>query len=203
MVERIRIDESFNRLESHFGPRFVIKPPADAEALFDLEEQTGNLPRSYKVFLLTCNGLRLRVDDMPDDVRIDGVQEAVTAIQENANPATVNGLVPVKGNSDADCDWLAAQQGPAHGAIIRWNPWASEPDFLASSFDHYLTAWSHYAVRAYDKDGRKTPFGKHTHFDRAFVARYDACPARLRMETETTEWLQALQMAKPTGADFE
>ncbi len=203
MIEKSHVDEALNRIHSHFGKRMVVQPPADAAALHELEEMAGTLPRSYMIFLTTCNGLTIRFDDKCEDEHLPCIHEIESAKTDVMNPATVNRLIPIRGDVEGLCDWLCLEEGPAYGSVIRWNPWTDDARYVSSSFDRYLDAWSRYLVKAHDSDGRLTPFGRKASFDDAFIRRHDVKFDGMANQESTVEWLRELQMSAPTGEDME
>ena len=63
MIRESRIDRVLNRLQAHFGSHVIIRPPASAAELAQLEALVGPMPRELMIFLITCNGLRVEVQD--------------------------------------------------------------------------------------------------------------------------------------------
>lgn len=203
MIEPSPIDEALNRLSHHFEARLIVRPPADTDSICRLESHVGRLPRSYALFLLTCNGLRVRLEETPEAAHISGIHEIELAWSQNPNPAIVNHLIPLRGDPDANCDWLCLGDEAARGAVVRWNPWTVDAEFISSSFDHFLDAWSRYLVRAFDGRGRpvRPPF--RCPFDAHFVRQTDLALALLVARDDASRWLHELQMVAPSGDDME
>src|SRR5574337_402300 len=55
---------------AHFKNHVIVRPPASAAELAELEEMAGPLPRDFTIFYATCNGVRVQLDTRDVDAHI-------------------------------------------------------------------------------------------------------------------------------------
>jgi len=203
MIHESVIDPCMNRLSSLFGSKVVVRPPARAADLADLEAAVGPLPRDLVIFLVTCNGLRVAAEGIQAELHLWHIHQILAVIRECAGAPVATGLVPMRGDRSGARDCLVLAPGPAHGIVVRRDPWVPGVDVLSSSFGRYVDAWTSYLVGMYDADGQPTPDQATTPFDAAFTATVDANVVTLREKPELKNWLRGLDAAVSSGADFE
>ncbi len=202
MIHESVVDRCLNRLSAHFGPRLVIRPPATAAEVAELEALVGPLPRDLRILLATCDGLRVPIDDPAMDRHFWHVRETRETIAGEELPNMPPGMFPIHGNLPGACDWLVLAEGPIHGVVVRWDPWTGGAVVVASSIGHYLDAWTHYLVTHFDEDG-----DPHTQerpeFDALYVRERDPGATALAAQPEVATWLTRLDRAVASGEDFE
>jgi hypothetical protein len=203
MIRESVIDSALNRLQAHFGKRMIARPPASAAELARLESTVGPLPRDLTIFLSTCNGLRVNLQSGGADARLRCIHEIESALRGVADPASASGLAPISGDPRPEQDWIVLEAGPAHGRLVRWNPWTPSAALLASSFGLYLESWAEFLIECFDADGRPRVGCVLPRFDAAYIARRDPNVTALRQEPALVAWLHQLELAVPTGDDCE
>lgn len=203
MIHECVIDTALNRLSAHFARRVVVRPPATAGELAELEALVGPLPRDLTIFLSTCNGLRVHLDTVPHDQHLCCIHEIERMMIAMSTPAALAGLVPIRGVPEDASDWLVLHRGPAYGRVIRWSPWSSGATLLASSLGPYMLAWVDYMITQFDHHGRPRLDRTPTDFDAAFIAAHDESLAQLTHDEGLKTWLRELDLVVPSGADFE
>jgi hypothetical protein len=172
MIRECKIDRSLNRLQEHFGKHVVIRPPASAADLRELESLLGPLPRELTIFLATCNGLRVEVGGLAREHHIWHVHEMISGLLNSGEPAAPQGLLPVRGDNTAERDWLVIGHTPLEGAVVRWDPWCDKAELIATNFSQYITCWTSYLMESFDSSGKRRA-GNGIPFDSIFSARYD------------------------------
>lgn len=205
MIRESRVDANLNRLSMAFGIGLIIRPPASAEDVAKLEQLVGPLPREYAIFLVTCNGLRIRPAAMQNvaDWHLWHAQEIVASIRHPQGPSTPPCLLPFCGDSTATRDCLATGHGPAEGAVVRWDPWAQGVELFASSFGHYLDRWADYMIGRYAQCGDNNSAKDVLPFDATCVGTGDPQLLKLRDQNGVAEWLHGLDHIIASGDDFE
>jgi hypothetical protein len=211
MIRECLVDHAVNRLLEHFGKRVVVRPPASAADLAQLEVAAGPLPRSYAIFLSTCNGLMVNLAGNVPGCELHHTHQILAELADPVSPPIPPGLIPVRGERDGERDWLIVEPGGSHGVVMRWDPWSGGAGPVASSFDHYLDAWSLYLVKAFDGRGSrcaKPPAGKGLkrraiEFDRPWVQSFDPELSRVCSDPSIRAWMREMNLAVGTGDDFE
>ncbi|RIK65173.1 MAG: hypothetical protein DCC65_12645 [Planctomycetota bacterium] len=203
MIHECVIDSALNRLSAHFDKRVVVRPPASAADLAQLEAVVGPLPRDLTIYLSTCNGLRVHLDTVPHDQHLCCIHEIERMVRSMSSPAAFAGLIPIRGVPEDASDWLVVQRGPAYGRVIRWSPWSSGAVLLASALGTYLSSWVDYMIAQFDHHGRPRVDRASPDFDTDFIARRDDSLRELLKDESLRAWLQELDLVVPSGADFE
>lgn len=201
MIQETVVDRALNRLMAHFGSRVVLRPPASAADLRDLEAQAGPLPRDYSLFLMTCNGLRLNLVESGEE-HLCSVQEALQACESPQVPSVPQGFVSLRSNADGSADWLVLGEPSINGAVLRWTPGMHGEELLASAFGHYLDNWTRYLTSSFDSHGRRLP--EHTcEFDAAYCVGTDPGIVPLRRSNAIRDSFAELELRAAAGEDFE
>jgi hypothetical protein len=203
MIHETVIDESLNRLLAHFKARVVVRPPASAAELAELEEMAGPLPRDMTIFYATCNGIRIQLESKEHDAHICSLHEIENVLGDCSSPASALGLALVRGDPDEMGDWLVLEPGPAHGCVIRWNPHIQGATLIASSYGYFVNSWVDYLISQFDHNGHLRLDRTRSKFDADYTSRNDPGVARLRTSEPLQSWLHSLDLAVPTGDDFE
>ncbi len=203
MIHESVIDSCLNRLSAHFGPLVMIRPPATAADLADLERTVGPLPRDLTIFLSTCNGLRVGVVGLHEELHMWHVREMLAAICDCSGSPVAAGLVPVRGDVSGPRDCLVLEAGDVHGTVVAWDAWVPGAELLSSSFGHYLDAWVNFLIANYEANGRSKQDEAPGRFDAVFTGRCDSDVTSLRNARTTREWLNRLDACASSGADFE
>lgn len=200
MIHETTIDASLNRLIAHFGSQVVFRPPAPAAQLAELAALVGPLPRDLRIFLATCNGLRIDADICGVLGRIWSVHEMLAAVRGDEGIALPAGLVPVLGQAVAECDCVVVAATPARDAVVRWDASATGAILLSSSFEQYLDAWTRFVVAP-------TPASRSKRVRHCFgvecAGKRDSVVAALRQDRGVQAWLRSLDVAVACGDDFE
>ncbi len=204
MIRESRVDSNLNRLSTALGTGLVIRPPASAEDVAELEHLVGPLPREYAIFLVTCNGLRVRTAAMKNvaDWHLWHSQEIVASILNPPGPNTPSGLLPFCGDLTGIRDCLVTGHGLAEGAVVRWDPWAPGVELLTSSFGHYLHRWTDYMIGRFAKPLDAVAKDGPT-FDAKYIGTGDRDLLTLRDRNGVAEWLHELDHIVASGDDFE
>lgn len=201
MIQETIVDRALNRLMAHFGSRVVLRPPASAAQLSDLESQAGPLPRDYGLFLMTCNGVRLNLVESGDE-HLCGVQEVLKACASPQVPSIPQGFVLLRSNADGSGDWLVLGDPSIKGAVLRWTPGMHGEELLASAFGHYLDNWTRYLTSSFDSQGHRLP--EHAcEFDAAYCVRTDPGIVPLRRSEGIRDSFAELELRATGGEDFE
>jgi len=203
MIHESVVDRCVNRLSSHFGSRLRVRPPATAAELAELERAVGQLPRDLVIFFVTCNGLRVTADGIESDLHLWHLAEILGLIRDCDGAPIVAGFVPIRGDRCASRDCIVISAGPAHGAVIRRDPWVPGAEFLNSSFGRYFDAWTNYLIGTYDPEGHLYPGEIVAPFDSIFTGRDDSKVHELNSSDEARIWLRRLDGTVSSGADFE
>lgn len=203
MIHECLIDSSLNRLSAQFDRLVVVRPPATAAELAELEGMVGTLPRDLTIFLSTCNGLRVDLSATASDQHICCIHEIERMLDTTANPAAWVGVIPLRGLPETAMDWLVVQRGPAYGRVIHWHPWSCGASVLASGFGPYFSAWVDYLISHFDARGRPRSKARLVRFDASLVAKTDEALPGLQADEELQRWLRDLDLVVPSGADFE
>ena len=203
MIRESVIDKALNRLSSHFGYRIIVRPPATAAQLAELEEVVGALPRDLTIFLSTCNGLRVDADGPDTDLHLWNIHEIEKAICQPTGPPILTGLVPLRGDLMADRDCLVLSPGAAHGTVVRWDAWVPGATLVASTFGHYFDSWAECLICTYDRDGKRADTACRATFDEEFVAGRDPDLKPLAAREDVREWLERIDRAVACGDDYE
>lgn len=202
MIHETVIDRSMNRLLAHFGPRVVLRPPASAADLGNLESRAGSLPRDYSLFLMTCNGFRVAVADRTEVLQLCGVHEALEACRTPQTPAIPQGFIPLCTRTDDATDWLVLAEDALQGAVLRWTPGMHGEELLASSFGHYFNNWTTWLTEVFNRDGRRTS-AKSPEFNAAYCATTDQAITRLARTRAVRDSIAELELRAAAGEDFE
>jgi len=205
MIRESVVDSILNRLSTSFGKRLVIRPPASAEEIANLERLVGPLPRDFSIFLLTCNGLRIDIDAPRggQEWHLWHTQEMTAAILHPTGPCTPSQLLPFRGDPTSARDCLVAGHGPAEGAVVRWDPWARAVELVASSFGHYLDSWATYLTERFAQDAAQESQTDWPPLDADYLAKNDSSLADLQKQERVAEWLDELDYVLANGDDFE
>jgi len=203
MIHQSVIDPSMNRLSAHFGARVVVRPPATAADLADLEAAVGTLPRDLVIFFVTCNGLRIAAEGIQAELHLWHIHEIMAVIRECEGAPVATGLLPMRGDRSGARDCLVLAPGPAHGMVVRRDPWVPGVDLLSSTFGKYVDAWTSYLVEKYDTNGQPNPNKAKMPFDPVFTATLDTDVVALRLKPDMQNWLRGLDSTVSSGADFE
>lgn len=199
MIHESHIDQSINELMAKFGPKLRVRPPASAAELAELESVALHVPRALIIFLSTCNGLRLTVDDRCGPFQLWGTNEILQALRGDAGP----GLIPVRGEPEGECDWVVAAAGPLQDAVVRWNPCAPGAELLAGSFDVYVQAYAAYLVECGGRESRPRKRTRPAEFDAEYIRSFDPEARKLAGRRDVRAWLRELDLQVATGDDFE
>jgi len=202
MIRECKIDRALNRLSEHFGKHVVIRPPASAAELGELESLLGPLPRELTIFLATCNGLRVELGRAAREHHVWHVHEMISGLVNSGEPEPPKGLLPVRGDATGQRDWLAVGHGPAEGAVVRWDPWSDKAELIATSFGQYITCWTSYLIECFDHSGKRLAADA-IGFDAAFAARYDDELNLMRSRADIAAWLHALDHPIECGEGVE
>jgi hypothetical protein len=202
MIRENEIDESLNHLLAFFGRRVHVRPPASAAGLADLEELAGPLPRDLTIFLATCNGIRVQLEGPGDGFHLSCIHEIGAVLRDRQIPAG-NAELLIRGDPFAEGDWLVVERGPLYGCVIRRHPWTAGAKLLSSSFGAYLASWVDYLIENFDHAGRRRLDRLHPRFDPATPNRKDIEANRHSQDPTVREWLHKLDLAVPSGDDFE
>ncbi len=195
MIRESMVDKCLNRLSGRFPHAVVVNPPASALLLSQLEEAVGPLPRELTIFLSTCDGLHVRCGSGQGE-RLWSVPEMLAQLRES--PPPVN-MVPVRGERDGAMDWVVTDGGPAHCAVVRWEPTAPGASLLATSFGRYLGAWVAHVIEHGDqRAARSAPV-----FDARWARRHDPELASVSECAEVRKFVRELDCAVASGEDFE
>jgi hypothetical protein len=214
MIHECLVDQSVNRLLGHFGSLVMVRPPAHAADLLQLEEAVGPLPRCFTIFLTTCNGLCVDLGRAEPGCELPTSHRILAELVDPGMPSFPPSLVPIRGEPDRERDWLVVEPGPVYGVVIRWDPWGGGAEVMSSSFDRYLDCWSRYLVAAYDRTGARVPARRAggsvereptqpLTFDGRWAGRYDPELTSLRTNREIGVWLHELNLLVGVGDDFE
>lgn len=198
MIQESTLDASFNRLSAHFGARVRIQPPARLADLTALEDAVGPLPRDLVMFLVTCNGFRLDVEDTRVFRHIWNVVEMRAHIEAERR-LLPKPLTPVRGDASGQRDWIIIDACAARHAILRWDPLTPDARIIASSFDRYFDAFTQFLVARFDEHGAVRPEKADAVFNREFIARRDPHLEKLAADADVKAWLQALELAVGAG----
>jgi len=202
MLRETIVDTALNRLSRHFGHRLIIRPPATAAELAELEHIVGPLPRDLTILLSTCNGLRVDAEGPDADLYLWSIHDIERAICEPPGPPILTDLVPLRGDLMGDFDCLVMGAAPAHGAIVRWNAWAPGAELVASCFGSYFDCWTRFLTETFDREGRPvveaTPV-----FTTEFTSTHDPDFRTICGNEALRRWLRQVDRACASGADFE
>lgn len=202
MLRETMIDQALNRLSEHFGHRLLIRPPATAAELAELERIVGALPRDLTILLSTCNGLRIDAAGPDAELYLWSTHDIERAICRPPGPPILTDLVPLRGDLMGDCDCLVMGSAPAHGAIVRWDAWAPGAELVASSFGSYLDCWTRFLTESFDREGR--PIVKASPvFTTDFTSTHDPGFLAICDNQALRSWLRQVDRACASGADFE
>lgn len=200
MIHECQVDRSINLLLGHFQSQLLLRPPASAAEIAELEAAAGHLPRCLTIFLSTCNGLRLPLRGLGAEGCFWGTHEMLDALTRDGSGE----LVPVRGQRDAERDWVVVRgPQPAIDAVVRWDPTTRGAVLVGSNFDRYFAAFARYAVEHFTADGKRRSRGPLPTFDVDYVARFDPQLTPLAALPEVHAWLRELDVAVATGDDFE
>ncbi len=203
MFQESVVDSSLNRLAGHFGSRVVVRPPATAAELAELETIVAPLPRDVIIFLSTCDGLRMEIDGADAERHLWHIHEMTESMMTSLGAAAPRGFVPVRGDPVGERDWLAVVRGPANGAIVRWDSWTPGVALIASSFGHYLDGWSRYLVEFFTPEGHPVEGRERPPFDTAYVARQDPKIVTMQANPDIKAWLQQTDLVFAGGEGLE
>lgn len=203
MFRESLLDSALNRLSCHFGTHLVVRPPASAGQVAELERIVGPLPREFEIFLLTCNGLRIG-DECNGGLYLWHVEEIMAALVAPAQCGMPDNLLPVRGDPVGERDWLVCGHGPAEGGVIRCDPWARGADFLSSDFGCYLDGWARYLTTWLLPDGRAVGDPKkRPPLNARVVGEHDQRLWQRRRDPSVVRWLADTFQTVACGDDFE
>jgi hypothetical protein len=204
MIRESVIDASLNRLSSAFGRRLLVRPPATAEETAKLEHLVGPLPREFVIFLLTCNGLRIRHDPAlwATEWSFWHAHEMISSFLDPHGECTPPSILPFSGDPMGRRDCPVNSHGPARGAVVRWDPCAREVELLASSFGHYFDRWCDYHIE-WCASQKRSSKGKVPSFDAAYIAARHSEGVELQGNEDVAAWLHELDHIEANGDDFE
>ena len=138
------------------------------------------------------------------DATVDDGDSLVADIDDVATTSfTDTGLVPMRGDKSGSRDCLVLASEPAHGMVVRHDPWTPGVDLLCSSFGKYVESWTAFLVDTFDAEGRRKPDRADAQFSASFTATIDTAVAELRQRSDIQTWLGGLDTAVSSGADFE
>ncbi len=201
MIHDSVIDICLNALQSHFGSNLILRPPASLADLAKLEKAAGTLPRDLKVFLVTCDGLRIKTDASLPHVHLWHVHEMLETMSEECHATLLPGLLPIRGNVDAECDLLVTDPGHMFGRVVRRDPWKPGAVLFASTFGRYIDGWSRFLIESFDANGvchqEQVPPFEHRH-----VTVIDAELPTTAEDDEVKSWLRQLSVIESGGSDF-
>lgn len=203
MIHETMIDQAMNRLMDSFGATLVLHPPASCGDLARLEARVGPLPRDLILFLATCDGLRLRRQGDVADAGLAGTRAMQRELQSGAVPAAPACYVFLRAEADGATDWLALDEGPLHGAVLRWQPGTRGEQIIASSFGAYFDAWTRYLADRYGLKGKRKAGEKPRPFDARYVEPFDPGAKRLARSAEGRAYLREFEMHVSPGEDAE
>lgn len=205
MIRESVIDSTLNRLSAALGKHVIIRPPATAEEIAALERLVGPIPRELSIFLLTCNGLRIAVDEPAGgpEWHLWHTQEIGSSILHSFGWSMPPGLTPFRGDPSSVRDALVAGHGPAESAVVRWDPWTRGTELLASGFGCYLQAWAQCMMERFDQKGRGRTRIEKAAFDADYISRTDPAVSALKEQPGIAEWLEELDQVPAGGDDFE
>lgn len=203
MIRNTLIDQTVNRLLSYFGPLVRGRPHATAAELAELEAITGPLPRDLTIFLSTCNGLRVEIEEDESLRHIWNTREMIEALKRADELHLPEGLLPLRGDPEGETDCLVLSAGPMQGAVVRWDASASGAFLVATSFGRYLARWTCYVLERFDEAGHLQPLATDLHFSADYRLDDDPELPKLRSLPEVVTWLHRLDLGVPCGDDFE
>jgi len=205
MIRESHLDANLNRLSGAFGSRLIIRPPASAEDVAKLEQIVGPLPREYVVFLLTCDGLRIRPSSKiaVPQWHLWHVQEITTAILDPQGPGVSPGLLSFCGDPSGLRDCMVTGRGPTEGTIVRWDPLTPEVELMSSGFGCYFDRWTEYMIERWAEHDSEKASDDRPEFTGEYLGQNDPRLLSLRKMTLTTESLRTLEHIVPSGDDFE
>ncbi len=203
MFRESLVDTALNRLSRHFGSLLVVRPPASAGQVAELERIVGPLPREFEIFLLTCNGLRIG-DESAGGLYLWHVEEIIAALVAPTQCGLPDNLLPVRGDPVADRDWLVCGHGPAEGGVLRWDPWTRGAGLISSDFGCYLDGWARYLTTWFLPDGRDVGDPrKRPPMDARGMGEHDRRLALRQRDASVTRWLAETFQTVACGDDFE
>lgn len=205
MIREYSVDSVLNRLSRTFGPRLIVRPPAVGQEIGSLEHLVGALPRDFLFFLLTCDGLRIELDaaNHGAEWHLWHIREMKSAILNPLGPCMPPSVIPFRGDPTASHDCLVAGQGPASGAVMRWDPWGQDFELLSSSFGNYLDRWATYLIQEFQVPVKNGRLPSHLAFDAEFIGAQDLELASLLSQRSVDEWLSQMTHLVGSGEDFE
>jgi hypothetical protein len=204
MLRESQVDPALNRLSAHFGSHLVIRPPASASELAELEHIVGALPRELTIYLSTCNGLRVSGHAADAELHLWNTRAMVASILAAPGPGVPQGFVPLHGDPVGERDWLVVGAGPVEGSVVAWDPWVPGAELLASGFGSYLDCWSRYMTEHFDSAGAPVRLKEdRPAFDARYTVLHDEGLATLSGQIGVQEWLEGFQQAVACGDDFE
>lgn len=203
MIQESLIDHAINRLSAHFGGRVVIRPPATAADLADLESLVGPLPRDLTLFLSTCNGLRVNIAGFAPLGHLWHVHEIREALAPEEGPRVPDGLLPIRGEAGGESDCIVLEAGRLHGAVVRCDTMGSGAELVASGFGRYVDCWTKYLITNYAPDGTAVSKDAAPPFDASFTARHNPELGSLAARDDVRSWLHELDGSVACGDDFE
>lgn len=203
MFRESLVDAALNRLSRHFGSYLVVRPPASAGQMAELERIVGPMPREFEIFLLTCNGLRIG-DESTGGLHLWHTEEIIAALVAPTQCGLPDNLLPVQGDPVGERDWLVCGHGAAEGGVIRCDPWTRGAELIASDFGCYLDGWARYLTAGFTPDGRETVAAHgRAPLDARVVAERDERLRLWQRDTSVTRWLADTFQAVACGDDFE
>lgn len=202
MIKESTIDHALNRISRQFGRRLKVRPPVGAAELAELEQTFGPLPRSYTIFLASCNGLRLETAEASDEFHLWGAHDVLRNARAPGSGPPGASMMPVRGEPAGERDWLVTEVGRVHGIVVRWDPWVPGADLLASSFDTYFDCWTRYLSEHFDAQARPRAARRGVQFNARYTIPLDPQAQLLLHDPQVVEWLRQFEVAA-TGDDFE
>jgi len=204
MIRENVVDAVLNRLLDRLGAALIVRPPATADELTQLEQLAGPIPREFALYLLTCNGCRINVDKHDRRWVLWSSHDMVEALCAPHAAAVPRYLIPIRGEDPGDRDWLVTGHDAAGGVIVRWDPWDYGAELIASCFGAYLTAWAEFLIRGLRID-RDTVHVRRSlpPFDSRFTRQFDPRLDVVASEESVQRCLQELGAVAATGDDIE
>lgn len=204
MIRENVVDMVFNRLQDRLGGALVVRPPATAEDLMQLEQLVGPLPRELALYLLTCNGCRINVDKYDRQWALWSIHDMIAALRGPRAASVSRSLIPIRGEDPGDRDWLLTGHDAAGGIVVRWDPWAYGVELIGSSFGAYLTAWSEFVVRGLRVDGPTAHVRRSlSPFDAQFTRGFDPRLSVIARDEGVQRCLSELGAVAASGDDID
>ena len=157
------------------------------------------MPRELMIFLITCNGLRVEVQDTKREQHLWHIEEILSCLLTAADPTIPSGFLPIRRDVTRPLHSLALSVNNPHGSVLRCERWSPHYEIVVAWGVRERGPNTHRTISAERDADRRSAAA----FDAKFVARTDETLRTLRSDSAIAAWLKGLEHPVSCGEGVE